>query len=387
MARVALIDVTKEYSRTVRAVDQVSLEAPDGEFLVIVGPSGCGKTTTLRLIAGLEEVTSGTIQIGETDVTHLAPKDRDISMVFQNYALWPHMSVRQNLSFGLRLRNRISPLRMLSARLLSRARYRELSQKAAEIEQRVVETSRMLGIEQLLERKPRSLSGGEQQRVAVGRALVRRPKVFLFDEPLSNLDAVLRVELRRELRRLHRLLGATMVYVTHDQTEAMTLGTRIAVMDGGRVRQVAEPLAIYDRPADRFVAGFVGSPPMNFFDGTLVRHDGRLSFRTGELVIPLGAQWQSHPMTTADRAVCLGIRPEHLALEPPERASESAAISGQVTLTEPLGNETVVHLAIGPGTLTLRADAHHCPPIGATLAAYLHLPRIHLFDAATGKAL
>lgn len=385
MARVELSNIVKDYPGNIRAVDGVSLSIKHGEFLVIVGPSGCGKTTTLRLVAGLEAVTNGAIRIDDRDVTQLAPKDRDIAMVFQNYALWPHMTVRQNLSFGLRLRNGIGPVRMLSTRLFRRVRYRQLREVASDIDRRVSETAKLLGIEDLLERKPRELSGGQQQRVAVGRALVRRPKVFLFDEPLSNLDAVLRVELRRELRRLHRQLGATMIYVTHDQTEAMTLGTRIAVMEGGRLRQLAEPLVLYERPADKFVAGFVGSPPMNFINGRLIREDSALWFEGQGLRMALGAPWSEITMAANHQPVQLGIRPEHVTLKP--TGTELAAIEGCVALTEPLGHATIVHLAVGSATITVQADAHDCPIVGTRVGAFVSRDHIHLFDTTSGRSL
>ena len=252
MAEVVLKDVTKVFDREVVAVDHLNLKVEHGEFVVLVGPSGCGKSTTLRMIAGLEEVTEGEIYIDGRLVNDLPPKDRDVAMVFQNYALYPHMTVYQNMAFGLKMRK----------------------YPKSEIEQRVKEAAEILGITHLLDRKPKALSGGERQRVAVGRAIVRRPKVFLFDEPLSNLDAKLRVQMRTEISKLHSQLGATMIYVTHDQMEAMTMGDRIVVLKDGVVQQVDTPLNLYNRPANRFVAGFIGSPSMNFLEGTLVREEG-----------------------------------------------------------------------------------------------------------------
>ncbi len=296
MAAVSFTNVSKVYARGDRAaVDGFSLDVRDGEFLVFVGPSGCGKSTTLRMVAGLELPSAGTIAIGGRDVTNLPPKDRDIAMVFQNYALYPHMTVRENLSFALKLR-----------------RFPK-----AEIDRRVSEVAASLGLTPYLSRLPKALSGGQRQRVALGRAIVREPAVFLFDEPLSNLDAKMRVEMRAEIIRLHRRLGATMIYVTHDQTEAMTMGERIVVMNEGRVQQVAPPLELYERPANPFVAGFVGTPPMNLF--------------------PPGA-WTLGSV--------FGIRPEHLRLS--RETPKESDLTATVDFLEPLGSETLVHVAVAP---------------------------------------
>ncbi|MBE6383348.1 MAG: ATP-binding cassette domain-containing protein [Lentisphaerae bacterium] len=297
MSEVVFSGVGKVYSRgETAAVEDFSLAVRDGEFLVLVGPSGCGKSTTLRMVAGLETPTSGSIRIGERDVTNLPPKDRDIAMVFQNYALYPHMTVRENMAFALKLR-----------------RFPK-----AEIERRVSAAAESLGLTPYLGRLPKALSGGQRQRVALGRAIVREPAVFLFDEPLSNLDAKMRVEMRAEIIRLHNRLGATMIYVTHDQTEAMTMGERIVVMNRGRIQQVAPPLEIYERPANPFVAGFIGTPPMNLFPpGTLSPH------RT------------------------IGVRPEHMTLSE-LKAGDQGAIEATVDFIEPLGPETLVHVAVGP---------------------------------------
>ena len=314
MAEVTLRHVRKEYSRDAPpAVEDFTLDVPDGEFLVLVGPSGCGKSTTLRMIAGLETVTSGRIAIGGRDVTDLPPKKRDIAMVFQNYALYPHMTVAENMAFALKLRG----------------------VPKEEIARRVSSTAETLGLAPYLKRLPKALSGGQRQRVAVGRAIVRNPAVFLFDEPLSNLDAKMRVEMRAELIRLHDRLKATMIYVTHDQTEAMTMGSRIVVMDAGRIRQAAPPLEVYTRPADVFVAGFIGTPPMNLF-----------------------------PPGTFDPSRIAGLRPEHLALHRPD-AAPAGALPATVDLVEPLGPETLVHAVLrnpdfratvrAPGDSTWRA--------------------------------
>ena len=299
MAEVRFDRVRKVYSRGDRpAVDDFTLEAGDGEFLVLVGPSGCGKSTSLRMVAGLETPTSGRIFIGGRDVTGLPPKDRDIAMVFQNYALYPHMTVEENLSFGLKLRR----------------------VPKAEIARRVASAAETLGLSEYMGRLPKALSGGQRQRVALGRAIVREPAVFLFDEPLSNLDAKMRVEMRAEIIRLHNRLGATMIYVTHDQTEAMTMGERIVVMSEGRIQQAAPPLEVYERPANTFVAGFIGTPPMNVFPpGVLV------------------------PGRTA------GIRPEHIRLAPAD--GTAAGVEAEVDFVEPLGPETLVHVVVRGSSL------------------------------------
>ena len=294
MANVKLQNVEKTYRRGDRpAVECFTLDVRDGEFLVLVGPSGCGKSTTLRMVAGLELPTAGQIEIGGRDVTNLPPKDRDIAMVFQNYALYPHMTVRENLSFALKLR-----------------RFPK-----AEIERRVGAAAEALGLSSYLERLPKALSGGQRQRVALGRAIVREPSVFLFDEPLSNLDAKMRVEMRAEIIRLHNRLGATMIYVTHDQTEAMTMGERIVVMNEGRIQQVAAPMELYERPANPFVAGFIGTPPMNLFPrGTIYLHK------------------------------TVGLRPEHIRIRRPEEEADAADLAAEVDFVEPLGSETLVHV-------------------------------------------
>jgi len=292
MAGVALESVTKVYPGNVVAVSDVSFEVADGELLVLVGPSGCGKSTVLRMIAGLEDVTRGTVRIDGRAVNDVPPKDRDVAMVFQNYALYPHMTVHRNLAFGLRFRKTPKP----------------------EIENRVRETAALLGIQQLLGRKPKALSGGQRQRVALGRAIVRQPAAFLLDEPLSNLDAKLRVEMRAELSRLHQRLGTTTVYVTHDQVEAMTLGDRIAVMSEGLIRQTATPLELYDRPVNQFVAGFLGAPPMNFVHGRLEESDGKVFFNEGSARIELGPWAKRAAQALPTRDAVLGIRPEDITL-------------------------------------------------------------------------
>jgi len=311
MASVSFQGVTKRFDGDVIAVERLELDVRDGEFLVLVGPSGSGKSTALRILAGLDYPTEGRIRIGERDVTDVAPRDRDVAMVFQNYALYPHMTVRENLAFGLRMRK------------VARA----------EIERRVAATAAKLGLQTLLSRKPGALSGGERQRVALGRAIVREPSVFLFDEPLSNLDARLRAETRTELVRLHRELRTTMVYVTHDQVEAMTMGQRIAVLEDGRLQQVAPPLELYDRPVNRFVAGFIGSPPMNFFPGRI--EAGATRFTGRSFALDLDAPCGGDPPA---RDVVLGIRPEHV-----RPAGEDADLRVRVLVVEPLGSETLIY--------------------------------------------
>ncbi|ACY47269.1 ABC transporter ATP-binding protein [Rhodothermus marinus] len=357
---VSLEQVWKIYDNGYVAVADVTFEAAEGEFLVLLGPSGCGKTTLLRLVAGLETVSRGTIRIGDQVVNDVPPRDRDIAMVFQNYALYPHMTVYENMAFGLKLRR----------------------VPKAEIDRRVRAAARVLELEHLLDRRPHQLSGGQRQRVAVGRAIVREPRVFLFDEPLSNLDARLRVEMRAELARLHRELGRTMLYVTHDQVEAMTLGQRIVVLNQGRVQQIGTPLEVYHRPANRFVAGFIGSPPMNFIEGRLEHLDGlRFVGEGGRVQIPLvEAEW---PNARPGQRVTLGVRPEHVTLA----ASEEATMQGQVETVEVLGAVAHLYVRVGQTTVVAQVDAAMRPEPDQTVALRIDPARIHLFDAETGRAL
>jgi len=343
VATVTYENVSKYYqSKTadVCAVDGLSLEIDDKEFVVLVGPSGCGKTTTLRLLAGLEDVTSGTIRIGERVVNNVVPKNRDIAMVFQNYALYPHMTVAQNMGFGLRMRR--VPRR--------------------QIREKVHETARLLGIEHLLDRKPAALSGGERQRVAVGRAIVRSPQVFLFDEPLSNLDAQLRIHMRTEIKNLHQQLQTTVIYVTHDQEEAMTLGDRLVIMNEGVVQQCGAPIELYTRPANRFVAGFIGTPPMNFFRGHLVAEGPSAVFiGQGDLRLELGTGRPETPQPEQSIEAYLGVRPEHLQLRHANKAGATATAPNQIEVTvnvvEPLGDRIRVHAVTSSGeTLVAQAD-------------------------------
>ena len=367
MASVSLEGVRKIYAsggRTQIAVHDVDLDVADGELVVLVGPSGCGKSTTLRMIAGLETISSGRLRIGGRVVNDVPAKERDIAMVFQNYALYPHMTVYDNMAFALSLRG--TP--------------------KTEIDARVREAAALLDIEGLLDRKPRQMSGGQRQRVAVGRALVRKPQVFLFDEPLSNLDAALRVQTRREIARLHRQLGATMIYVTHDQVEAMTLGDRIVVMHEGRVQQVDTPMALYERPANRFVAGFIGSPAMNFFPGELTRADGNGStarFRAagGAFTLPLAPDATVPPADGA-RPVLLGMRPECLRLATSDDAS--APIRARLDAVEPMGNETILYARTGDHDLTARIAPGVVPRPGSEVALAVDPAGLHLFDPTSG---
>ena len=369
MAEVAFDHVTKLFDGHVAAVDDFSLTVTDGEFLILVGPSGCGKTTALRMVAGLEKVTSGRIAIDGRIINDVSPRDRDIAMVFQNYALYPHMTVFRNLAFGLRQRK----------------------VQGREIDRRVREVSEMLGLDDLLGRRPAQLSGGQRQRVAMGRALVREPRAFLLDEPLSNLDAKLRVQMRAELKRLHQHLGVTTIYVTHDQVEAMTLGDRIAVLSGGKLQQLGPPQEVYDHPANVFVAGFIGSPPMNLLRATAV--SGTITAGDLQLDIP----------GVADGEVVVGIRPE--ALRPAGDGLPSVPFT--VDVVEPLGDEIVVHgsvagrLAGGEleeqiplsgsqparATITARFDPQLRPKVGEQVPLRISPDAVHVFDPATGEAL
>ena len=354
-----LLAVSKSYDGGRRAVDQVSLRVEPGELLVLVGPSGCGKSSLLRMIAGLEEITEGTIRLGDRVVNELPPKERDIAMVFQNYALYPHMTVHQNMAFGLELRK----------------------EPKDKVERVVRETAAMLGIEPLLQRRPRELSGGERQRVALGRAMVRQPSVFLFDEPLSNLDAKLRVQMRGEIHRLHQRLETTMVYVTHDQVEAMTLGDRIAVLKGGVLQQVADPFTLYHTPANAFVAGFIGSPPMNFLSAR-VGEDGTVSVAGAPPFRP-----QPPPVSLDSyrgRTVTIGVRPEDLTLAP---ASAGASVPARLEVREPLGNETLLHWSTEAGALVSRLAGERAPEPGAQATLHFSFDKLRWFDPETEQAL
>ena len=368
MAEVILTGVTKEFPGGVQAVKSVDLTIADQEFIVLVGPSGCGKTTTLRMVAGLEEITSGTISIGERVVNDVPPKDRDIAMVFQNYALYPHMSVYKNMAFALKLRK----------------------YPRKEIDQRVHEAAKILGIETLLDRKPKALSGGQRQRVAVGRAIVRKPKAFLFDEPLSNLDAKLRVEMRAELKRLHHQLRTTTIYVTHDQEEAMTLGDRIVVMKDGLVQQCGSPLEVYHTPANQFVAEFVGTPPMNFFQGRLRAENGGVYFDEGTASFRLSDD-QAKALSGKNalgKDVWLGIRPEAIGTTDTGRfAGKDNVMPVQLSVIEPLGEKMDLFCATGKTPhIVARVDAQRDIKPGASVVLHLDMRKAHIFEPAKGGA-
>ena len=358
MARVLLENITKVFDGNVVAVEKADLDIADKEFMVIVGPSGCGKTTTLRMIAGLEEITEGIITIGQTIVNDIPPKNRDIAMVFQNYALYPHMSVYQNMAFGLKLRK----------------------VPKAEIKKTVKNTAKMLGIEELFNRKPKALSGGQRQRVALGRAIVRNPKAFLFDEPLSNLDAKLRVTTRAELKALHHKLQTTSIYVTHDQAEAMTLGDRICVLYNGVVQQVAEPMEVYDRPVNKFVAGFLGTPPMNFFEGRVQSRNEQVYFVTGSNFILLDSRMKEALADYNNQDMVLGVRPEHLSTEPVAGRCENS-IKSTVTVVEPLGDRMDVYLKSSSSEKFIaNVDPHVKINTGQRVTMYVDVEKVHIFQ-------
>ncbi len=375
MAPVVLQNLVKTYPEKsgpgVRAVNGINLAVADGEFMVLVGPSGCGKSTTLRMIAGLEEISDGTIAIDGRVVNEVLPKDRDIAMVFQNYALYPHMSVYDNMAFGLKLRKF----------------------PAAEIDTRVRAAASLLGLEPYLDRRPKALSGGQRQRVAVGRAIVRQPKVFLFDEPLSNLDAKMRVSMRTEIARIHAKIGATMIYVTHDQVEAMTMGDRICVMKDGDIMQVATPLELYNQPANVFVAGFIGSPPMNFFKGTIHSAAGRLQFvetnaAGAPLTLPLNETLAARAAGQVGRPIIFGLRPEQvhdtLTVTAPDPALTTEVT---VEVAEPMGAETLLYLSTGATSFIGRVRPTERFQVGQRIQVTFDLEKAQLFDATSEAVL
>ncbi|MFC1563860.1 ABC transporter ATP-binding protein [candidate division KSB1 bacterium] len=360
MAAIELQNISKTFKKDVKALKDIDLKISDGEFLVLVGPSGCGKSTTLRIIAGLEEATDGRVFIGQKDVTHTPPKNRDIAMVFQNYALYPHMKVFDNMAFGLRLRK----------------------YEKEEIKKRVTETAEILSITDLLDRKPKELSGGQRQRVALGRAIVRKPAVFLFDEPLSNLDAKLRVQMRSEIKKLHQRLGTTMVYVTHDQVEAMTMGDRIVVLKDGIIHQVASPLELYYDPADVFVGGFIGSPSMNFIvfrvKGDLLIHE------TNNVSLKLPESIQRGIKEYDNKQIVLGIRPEHLSLD---KIDGSIEIEAKVDIIEPMGSEVYIYLLFGENRLILKTNKYLQFDPDQVIKIYVNTQKTLFFDFDTEKRL
>ena len=366
MATVSLTNVRKVYENGKLAVAGASFTAADGEFLVLVGPSGCGKTTLLRAIAGLETVTAGSIEIDGRRVNNLAPRERDIAMVFQNYALYPHMTVAANMAFGLKLRG----------------------MPASEIERRVTDAARMLGLETLLDTHPRRLSGGQRQRVALGRALVREPKVFLLDEPLSNLDAKLRGAMRVEIARLHHRLRATMIYVTHDQIEAMTLGERIVVLNDGKIQQIDTPMRLYEEPANLFVASFLGSPGMNLLRGHL-RRDGPASLDMGGILLPLGGMSLAGSPLEAyiDHEIVLGLRPEHLQAGKASTGDGDAEFGASLEVIEPVGNEVFLNLRYGTTELVARIPPQALPARGGTMNLHFAARHLYAFDPGSGERI
>ncbi|MFT5129500.1 MAG: multiple sugar transport system ATP-binding protein [Rhodothermales bacterium] len=365
MADVSLKNVCKIYPGDVKAVDDFNLEVKDQEFIVLVGPSGCGKSTTLRMIAGLEEISNGNISIADRVVNEVPPKDRDIAMVFQNYALYPHMTVYDNMAFGLKLKKLPKP----------------------EIEKRVSEAAEVLSITELLKRRPKALSGGQRQRVAVGRAIVRQPKVFLFDEPLSNLDAKMRVQMRVEISKLHQRLNATMIYVTHDQVEAMTMGDRIVVMKDGVIQQVADPITLYDKPVNKFVAGFIGTPPMNFLDGSVSETDGALRFKNDAVDIALPAAWKDKLAGADANKLVFGFRPEDVGSFQAEQLADAPRIKATVEVVEPMGSESYVYLKCGSGSFIARVEAHRKCTVGQELELPIMIDKAHIFDAVSENVL
>jgi multiple sugar transport system ATP-binding protein len=362
VAGVSFKDVTKRFGATT-VIHDLDLDVQDQELMVLVGPSGCGKSTALRMLAGLEEVTSGEIRIGDRLVNSLPPKERDIAMVFQSYALYPHMSVRENMAFGLRIRK----------------------MPKAEIDRLVTDAARTLGIDHLLDRKPKQLSGGQRQRVAVGRAIVRKPSVFLFDEPLSNLDAKLRVQMRAEITRLQQALRTTTIYVTHDQVEAMTMGTRIAVLKDGVLQQVGSPLEVYERPRNVFVATFIGTPPMNFIPGE-IEPDGS-ALRAAGFTVPLPPALRPIASRIAGRRALAGVRPEHLHLADGPPPPGRHRLQAEVEMVELLGNEAVVHARLGEIILVAKAKSPRAPRLRARVEIDVEIDALHLFDAESEQRL
>jgi multiple sugar transport system ATP-binding protein len=363
MATVTFDHVWKRYGEVV-AVNDLDLEIQDEEFLVLVGPSGCGKTTALRMVAGLEEISEGTLKIGERMVNDLAPKDRDVAMVFQSYALYPHMSVYDNLAFGLKLRKI----------------------PKAEIDTRVREAAKTIELSNLLDRKPKQLSGGQRQRVALGRAIVREPAVFLMDEPLSNLDAKLRVQTRAEIARLHQRLRTTVIYVTHDQVEAMTMGDRIAVMNFGVLQQVGAPQDLYEKPVNKFVAGFIGSPAMNFIDVSPKTENGKTILTNANLELPVPPRLRQ-AVESGEKELTAGVRPEHFQVISDGPPGEGATVSATTDVVEFLGNEELLHVRVGEHDLVAIVDAAHRIRPGDVVKLFVPLEKIHIFDVKEGHTL
>jgi len=355
---VSLKGIDKYYGKT-SVIQNINLDVCHGEFLVLVGPSGCGKSTTLRIIAGLEDITKGELYINDRLMNDVAPKDRDIAMVFQNYALYPHMTVYKNMAFGLKLRK----------------------YSTAEIDKRVSEAAAILEIDEYMDRRPKELSGGERQRVALGRAIVRKPKVFLFDEPLSNLDAKLRVQMRAEIKKLHNRLQTTMIYVTHDQVEAMTMGDRVVVMQDGYIRQIGTPLNIYRKPEQKFVAGFIGSPPMNFFE-VIVNTAPDLRLKTDSFFISLSESYQEHLLPLKGQKLSLGIRPEDFII-----LDEPGEIKAKVEVVELMGSDSNLHLSAGNSKFVVRITTDLIPSVGDDINLSVNREKLHLFSVENGERL
>ncbi len=366
MAQISVNNVTKVYKGGVKAVDDVSLGIENKEFMVLVGPSGCGKSTTLRMIAGLEEITEGKIWIADRLVNDVPAKDRDIAMVFQNYALYPHMTVFENMSFGLKLKK----------------------YPKHEIVRRVQDATEILGIKHLLERRPKQLSGGERQRVALGRAIVRKPQAFLFDEPLSNLDAKLRVQMRTEIHKLRLRLQTTFVYVTHDQTEALTLGDRIAVMKGGKVQQCSDPMTIYDKPANKFVASFIGMPPINLMEGRIIKKERKYYFDEGKFRVKLVEDMYNIISPYEGKEVTFGIRAEDIYDKLfVSEASPDNTIRAACEVVEPLGSEVYLYLNSGRHTFIARVGAHNRPEVNRDMDLVFDMSKVHFFDRETERTI
>jgi multiple sugar transport system ATP-binding protein len=363
---VRLENVYKNFDK-VKVVKDVSLSIEPGEFVVLVGPSGCGKTTTLRMIAGLEEVTSGKIYIDNTDVTSIPPKDRDIAMVFQNYALYPHMTVRENMGFALKMRKNSKNV----------------------INERVAEAAEILGLQSMLDRKPKQLSGGQRQRVALGRAIVRHPKVFLMDEPLSNLDAKLRVQMRGELKKLHERLKTTVVYVTHDQVEAMTLGSRVCIMHDGVIQQFDEPMKVYSAPSNIYVAGFIGSPSMNFFDGVISKKKNDYIFQSDAFHLDLPTDLEEQYLKVEGKEVVLGLRPEDIVdyKKGVRKYNCTDKVVANIEFAELLGSQTFVHVVIGDKMILCEVDPTYPVVLGAKIDLGFNVQNMYLFDKETSLAI
>lgn len=366
MAQISLKNVSKVYKGGVKAVDDVNLEIKNKEFMVLVGPSGCGKSTTLRMIAGLEEISEGEIRIGDKIVNSIPAKDRNIAMVFQNYALYPHMTVYENMSFGLKLRK----------------------YPKAEIEKRVNEAADILGIKRMLSRRPKQLSGGERQRVALGRAIVRKPQVFLFDEPLSNLDAKLRVQMRTEIHKLRLRLQTTFIYVTHDQTEALTLGDRICVMKDGKVQQCADPMTIYDKPSNKFVSSFIGSPPISFMTGKIIKKERKYFFNEGKFKVKLVEEMHKVIAPYEGKELTMGIRAEDIYDKLfVSESSPDNTVRAACEVVEPLGSEVYLYLNSGKHTFTARVGAHNRPEVNRDMDLVFDMSKVHFFDPSTEQRI